>query len=292
MASLRYSLTCVCGQPREGKRPSKLTVLTCSKCGENLLIFPTSPLVKLARPAEPAKSDPLWPWWKPVIAGGGSLLLVLALFAWWLLSGPPTPDSKRPPDEVEAEIRKSIRQGKFAEASERLDKWLPTVPRERRGRLAQLERQTTLMRDLLAEPTPDFLRLARELDDRAWREEFRKRYFNRTILLDAQVMMDGEGNPQLNHPLPDVDGPVNLEVNDVRLLRQLAMVRPQRLFFGLRLHDAQRTAQGGWRLSFQPDGGVLITDTEVVKSLPQWSTADFQDRISRQAIQWEALRAR
>lgn len=298
MASLRYSITCPCGDIREGKRPSKLTTLTCPKCGAELLVFPTSPLVKLARSAESSKSlksaipSPAWPWWKPLIAGGSSLLFFLVLFTWWLLSGPTTPDAKRPPDEVEAEVRRTLREGKFAAATERLDKWLPSVPRDRRERVEQLQRQAALARDLLPEPTPDFLGHSRGLDDRAWREEFRKRYFNRTILFDALVEADEDGNPQLNHPLPEVDGPVSLDVSDVRLLRQLATRRPERLFFGLRLHDARRTPQGGWRLTFQPDEGVLMTDGDVVRSLSDWSTAELQDRIARQAIRWESLRQR
>lgn len=295
MAPLRYSITCPCGQLREGKRPSRLTTLTCSKCGAELLVFPASPLVKLARPTEASKSanpPPVWPWWKPLIAGGSSLLFVLVLFTWWLLSGPPTPDSKRPPDEVEAEIRRSLRDGKFAEAADRLGKWLPSVPRDRRERVEQLQRQAALARDLLPEPTPGFLSHSRGLDDRAWREEFRKRYFNHTILIDALVEADEEGNPRLDYPLPEVDGQVSLDVSDVRVLRQLATRRPERLFFGLRLHDARRTPQGGWRLTFQPDEGVLMTDVDVVRSLPDWSTTELQDRVARQAIRWESLRQR
>ena len=130
------------------------------------------------------------------------------------------------------------------------------------------------------------------MTDRAWREEFQKNYFERGVLFHTQLELDERGNIRMVPPPPDVDGPVQLELNDVRLLKQLVTNRPEWFFFGLRFHDAQRDENGNWRVSYQPDSAVLITDFDVLHPLRIKLDAGMRERIESQAILWENLRGK
>ena len=218
---------------------------------------------------------------------GVALTLIALLLIWFFSTGGTSRDQagKLLPTEDELQMRKLLGEGAYSEAQERIQKLSPLD----RPRFENLAKQVALMSDLLTEPLPDFLRSARGLSDRGWQEAFRKRYRNQAILFDSEVSLDPQGKIRMDYEPTPIDGEVHLELNDVRLLAQLASREPKRFLFGLRLQDAKRLASGGWQITFVPDSGVLITDPLVIQASALALDGEIRDRIEKQAVLWQTL---
>jgi hypothetical protein len=291
MASPRYSITCPCGQPHEGRRPARVQAISCANCGQQLLVFPVSKIARLVPQNEQSNlsGSNRWPWWKPILATVTALLLV-AILLYFFFFGKPTPDEKRPPREVETEIRQLLRRGEFDAAVPRLEQWVRILPKERAAVFQHLVKQASLVREVVPGRVPIFLREAQRMEAEEWQERFRRDYLNRGMLFDLTLQVNAEGELLPEPLVTEADLSITLEFPEVRLLQQLSKRRGDWFLFGLRIRDLQRDENGGWRLFFHADSGVLLTDPDVLESITQETDRDeLRKRLQEQQLIWESL---
>jgi hypothetical protein len=125
--------------------------------------------------------------------------------------------------------------------------------------LAQLHRQATLLADLLTESLGELLSRATGLEEREWQAVFQRRYFGKAVLFDAEVRRDAAGQYQLGYRLWAGLEPSRAAIEELQLLAQLPLEKPQRLLFGARLAAIRREPPGIWVVRFAPGSGVLLT---------------------------------
>ena len=283
-----YEVVCACGRVLRGRRQARHQVLRCDGCGQPVFVLPQSALAEggsadggsvktgaAPGPDQRARRS-LWLW--PLLAAVATLAVVVSAFGIgiWLYSRPrpaPARAAPRAPD-FETHLKagqKALAAGKFRSAADELQQAVAlaeSLPERRRaaeGRDAvQLHRQATLLADLLSESLGDILLLAARMDEEEWQAKFAQDYRGRAVVFDAEVTRDGAGQYRLDYHVRAGPEPARIEVGDLKLLQALPPMRPPRLLFGARLANIGREAGGAWAVRFQPDSGVLLTDSGAV----------------------------
>jgi hypothetical protein len=222
-----------------------------------------------------------------LLAAVGTLMVVLLVY----LAVLSPPESKTLSRAQESRLglnrleagRQALRQGKFQLAVREFD--AISSPHPENTELTQLSRQAALMVDLLAEPLEDILQLAAELNERdelEWQAVFSKRYFQKSVIFDTEVRREAPGRYQWDYVLFHRSRPARANLDNVQLLHQLPLQKPQRLLFGLRLASVQLETGGKWTVHFVPDSGVLLTDADAVKACCSRPIEGLEEVLKRQ----------
>jgi hypothetical protein len=139
-----------------------------------------------------------------------------------------------------------------------------------------------LLADLLAESPAEILRHSVGMAEADWQDLLRQRYLGRTFLLDDVISRNAAGQYQCGMRIVVLGQEARIEFAELRILRDLPLVQPQRVLIGMRLAGVRREAAGGWTLLPGPNSGVLITDEEVLGGLSLEPDGDLRDVLKRQ----------
>jgi hypothetical protein len=266
--------------------------VTCAKCGATRFILPVSPLPDVA--AESSAS---------IAARGRYLVVLLCLGAVGLLAlglvlarpweQPTTRETLSPPTEelLQQRIRDAqdaLSNGAYRRATrnfeEALDiqRRLGNLSEVEQRRLTRLRRQSSLLADLLAESPAAILRHSIGLPEADWNDVFRERYAGRSFLLDDTISRNAAGQYQYEFRIVVLGMDARIDLAQLRLLRDLPLLQPQRLLLGMRLAGTRREPSGGWTILPDPESGVLITDPEMLAGLSIPDDADTREVLKRQ----------
>ncbi len=262
-----FEVACICGHPLRGARQRRHQVLPCPLCGRRIFVLPVSPFLN-ELPQEPEAKPPSrrrrLTWAMPVLAG--ALLLTLLGLAFLLLvpylgRAPSAPEDKDPET-----LQRHINAGRDYMNEGRFHQRRPGLVTATDGRrLMQMYRQSSLLANLLGRSLQEVLQEAGLVrDDEEWKARFKQDYAGKAVVFDDLVKRDAAGRPALaSYVVRAGDQTVRLALEDVSTLsmKEMPLNPPQRLLFGVRLAEVAREPGGGWVVRFQPDSGVLLTDT-------------------------------
>jgi hypothetical protein len=206
-----------------------------------------------------------------VVAGAVAAIGMLLLIAKpYLRRGPEESRLPTPAAVLHARIeagRRALREGSFRLGRNELSTAVALrnrnpdlLGREEHLQLNQLHRQSDLLARLSDHSLEEILQQAlHHRDDAEWREKFED-YRGRTVLFD-DVLRVTMGRPVLGNYVVRRGGvEARVAVEDLTVLRQLALDPPRRWLFGARLAGFRREEGGVWVIRFEPDSAVLLTD--------------------------------
>ena len=239
-----------------------------------------------------------------MLAGGVTLALCVAGFVVLLpfLFRPTNPAATEPrPTAVQLgdrtdSGRRALADGTFNVAVREFNAAIelrdrqPDLLTARQGRdLNQLQRQADLLARLHSLPLQDVLKeAALTPGGEEWRGHFDAVHKGRTVLFDDAVRRDA-GMGRLALACYDVRAGTEKAVvalDDLTLLHALPLDPPPRLIFGGRLLGMAREKGGVWVVHFEPDSGVLLTDTDAVAAC--WPVPPDRDvlRTLQRQVEW------
>ena len=301
-----YAVSCGCGQVLRGLRQPRRQIVPCPACGRKVFVLARSPLPLPEGDAAPApRRASLGPWRLPLFAGMATLAILIILFIVLapFLARPALPrnEGEALPD-LRGQItagRQALAQGDFHLASKELQAAIAQDQRQpkalspaERGDLLQLQRQSDLLSRLLSRSLQEIVQEADPiLHDEEWQARFARDYEGKSVLFDDRVRFDGATAPdQRRRPVlvnyrVEVDGKkVRVALEDLDVLQNLPLERPQRLLFGGRLARVQRGEGGRWVVGFAPDSGVLLTNRGAAEAVcPAPLDPELIDVLKRQA---------
>jgi hypothetical protein len=308
----RFSVSCFCGHVVAGKRSHRHQLVPCPACGAEVFVLPTNPwLSAVARdPREsvqrslgsgplvvPAGRDSRW-WWMPVAAAASTLAVVALAFSIFLplLGRPASVVIRQSPEglqDVSESGRRALAEGNYFLAERQLAVAIGTRCESRTAaelrQLDQLRRQADLLARLHGRSLQEVLSEALPLrSDDEWRERFRAEHLGKAVVFDDVVARDGTGRPVLAvYRVRVGNEKARVALEDFRLLKVLPLDPPCRLLFGGRLADLARESGGGWAFHFEPNSGVLLTDSGAVTACLGPPDTDLLEVLRRQQ-QWIA----
>jgi hypothetical protein len=296
-----FHVPCVCGAALHGRRLAQAQTIRCEKCGRTRFILPCGLLAPPgASPTSSLRNKRFSPY-RAAIIGGGALLALLAGAGAWLLidrvqSGGSTGAERplKPQERFEQHVlsgREAFAQGAYHQAERdltaalRLEPDLATRPSAKEIRqLRQQQRQAAIVNELLSEPLSEIIMHAVGTSEAEWQETFRRRYWNRSFILDDTLHRDALGAMHYNFRIQAGGATGQLELDDLTLLRAVSLSAPQRVVIGMRLSSIRRDAGGSWIIHPAPDSGVLITDEQLVSALSVPLDAELKLVLQRQEI--------
>jgi len=306
-----YSVTCECGEVRQGDRTFQFQVLPCAVCGKKVLVFPASRFIEgmsynsaeVTLLTELASSN--WNWRKPLFIAGGIAFLVTALIAAmliWGLTSRKDSTSREAPQGVDLAPQsfrngeKAVRDGDFQEAMFQLGAGIDELRRvpdalspDNARRLRRLFNEVGIVQNLAFESIPEMLHPLPGSTDRIWEQQFRTRYGGKSVMFDAMMHRTAAGAYILDYDISSPDGPVIIQWSQLTLLSKLPLDDPQRMIFGVRLASAKRIVGGRWQIEFDPDSLVLITDADVFRGTSLPPDVEMRDVLNRQSKWLEDL---
>lgn len=272
-ASISYDVPCRCGRLLHGQRQPTGQLVPCPHCGRKHFVFPSSAWLppRAASAPEPVRRLNFRRFLIVLIVGGALAMGLIFLFVRpFLHRATTTTDGSMESDRralLEAGERQ-LREGNVHLALKELNAALvpldrkgETLSRDEQQRWEQLRRETDLLAHLLDLPLEDILHHAMQhRNEEEWRAKFEE-YRGRTVVFDDVLRRDARGWPTLGVYVVRV-GEVEMRIalEDLTLLRQLALDPPCRCLFGARLASCRREQAGLWVLRFEPDSAVLFTD--------------------------------
>src|SRR5204862_215217 len=186
-APVPFHLVCNCGHVTTGYRRAERQVLPCPSCGERLFVLPLSRLPPVLTDTEQPRPlgwltrveqqlPWLGPWQLPLLAGGCTFVIVAVVLGFALYESRPGRLAFSERSDVVARRlqagQQALSQGKFRLAERELSAVLASRQQQpqslslaERRQLTQLQRQASLLADLLAEPLEDVLRHAADLTE-------------------------------------------------------------------------------------------------------------------------------
>jgi hypothetical protein len=298
-----YDIACACGARARGWRQARHHVVRCPGCGTPLLVLGWSPLGEPAA-APGAAGIPRRYWLGPALAAVLTLAAVVVIFSRLIPALVPAPSL---PEETKADdVRRIIGAGRdalgreefraaaarFAEARRRQGERPDLLSGSEARELARLERQTTLLADLLSESLGEILQRAAGAREEERQAQFNLRYRDKAVIFDDVVTRDPAGRFALAvYEVRAPGEPARVELNDLKLLKALPLAEPRRMLFGARLAGLAREERGGhglWVIRLDPDSGVLLTDEDVAGACcPRPLDAALREVLRRQA-EWSA----
>jgi hypothetical protein len=296
-----FELVCACGAALRGVREAWPQTIACPACGAKRFVLPRSvlPEVKIGGDrtvtASPRK---VRPW----VAGTVLLVGICILASLMVFQRNDAPDAgprltnQELFDQHLAAGSAAVTEGAFRKASRELAtalkiaEALPArLPVARRRQIEQQQREAAILGDLLSESLAEIAKQATGLPDHEWQEIFQQRYAGRSFVLDDTVHRDAAGRYHHNLKFVVVNTAMKLDLGQVKILQSLPQLnRPQRVLLGLRVAGLRREASG-WSVVLDPDGGVLLTDTEMVSSLSVPIDAELREVLNRQKVWLEFL---
>ncbi len=276
-----FTVTCDCGGSVSGILRARPQILPCPVCRQPLFVLPYSRWPAPDGEPVPAPSSRLRTWRMPLVAGAVTLVVVAGVFVALLSSLSRQKGGPSESGDVSAAIadhqtaaQLALKEGKYhlafqeAEAAKELsDRHPAMLGRDERLQLEQLHRQCDMLYRLLNVPLQEIVKEASLAQAEEWPARFKELYQGRSVLFDDVLRADG-GRPVLHtYEVRLGDEKVHIAVEDLRLLRTLPLDPPQRVLFGARLAKVSREP-GGWVIRFDPDSGVLFTDTDANYGVP------------------------
>lgn len=294
----RYEIVCLCDTRLAGLRGRAPQVVRCPGCGRDNFILPQSPLPAVAAPGDkpaalrPPSGKRRAVWLVPLATAllflglGGAYLAV----RWFLPLPAQEKSAAAALERHRSRGRTALSDGNFQVAAGELHIALGIAERDATllrpaqfRQLAQLHRQAALLADLLHEPLTDLLQLAAGLADQEWQAVFKRTYQTKAVVFDAEVRRTADGQYEISYVIWDGKAAARLHLEDVHLLKDLPLDRPQRLIFGVRLAEVQRRAEQ-WHLRLVPESGVLFTDQPAVEAcLFVTGDEELREVLERQA---------
>jgi hypothetical protein len=206
-------------------------------------------------------------------------------------SGSPTA-ALEVPDSL-ASARQALAGGNFRTARQILEAAQEARP-PRRGsseerELRRLHRQADLLARLLSLSLQELLHQGlRVNDDQEWQQIFRERYAGQSVLFEDMVRRDARGRPELANYVVSADRTIaRLGLEDLTLWQRVPLDSPLRVLFGARLKGLSREEGGTWVVRFEPDSGVLLTDSVAAAAVcPAPLSRELQEVLRRQA-EWD-----
>lgn len=282
-----YDVACACGHPVRGARQQQSQALTCPLCGRLVFVLARSPFVAAERNGHDAAKKRRGPrragrpWVMPAVVSVVMLALLVAGFVWLVPQF-----ARRPADTVQTinpdEFRQHLEAGRQAIIEARFERALTELNSAARLRdthpsvlsaiesrqLTLLIRQVQLLSLLSSRSLQDIVQEAVPVrDEEEWRQRFNRDYRGKAVLFDDVIKRDVAGRPVLStYVLRVGDDRVRVALEDLEVLRPLALHTPQRLLFGGQLAAVQREPGGGWVIHLVPESGALITDTAVARA--------------------------
>ncbi len=299
-----YQVVCACGSVARGLRRRRHQVVRCGHCGEPLFVLATSPLPSPSgeRPSAPRPSSSAAvvrkarsPWRWPLAAALLTLATAVGVYAVLFLALY-RPASPAPGDVADApallrEGKQALAGQRFKLAEARLAQALAGqkgLPPEDRRRLPQLHRQAALLADLLDVSLGELLHTANGLAGAEWQAQFRERYQNKSVVFDAEVRRLADGRYRLDYEVRAGLELARIDLDGLRLLRELPLETPRRLVFGARLEEVVREQPGLWVVRPAADSGVLLTDSGAAAACCPALRGDEAEELLRRQEGWVA----
>jgi hypothetical protein len=292
-----YEVTCACGQVATGFRQREYQTLRCSRCGNEVFVLPLSPFPAVeavddrprSAPATAARSASRL-WGLPVAAVALTLTALILIF-YFLLPRPGnhSETAKEPIGPHLAAAQRYLDEGNFRQAIHELEVALqaeqasPSLNPAQRQRVTQLHREALVLADLLSESLEEIVRHAAGTAEAEWQREFAQRYQGKSVILDAEVSVNGAGEYEAVYDFFRVNGKeVRLDFSGLKRIPGLAEHLPSRLIFAMRLAGVDREPNA-WVLRFHPDSAVLLTEAAAVAICCPALREDAHDIFTRQA---------
>lgn len=292
-----FQLTCPCGQMLTGHRHARHQVIRCPGCGQDRFVLPASPWLAPLQKTRESNGLKLHHWLWPLAGAAVTAGALLALFLVFLAPRPlvpPKDETKNPasPDpglqkSRLAAARKLMGEGSFRLAAQELatNPVIQGLSDEEQRTWKQLEREAALLADLVAEPLEEIVRHAPRVGEQEWQADFPHRYQGKSLILDLEARRLPRGRVIHNFPLRVGNEEARLDLDDLQLLKPLALEMPQRLVFGARLGSVRLELPGPtWVVRFLPDSGVWLTDPAAAeRSCPPLGEEEGRKVLARQA---------
>lgn len=170
----------------------------------------------------------------------------------------------------------ALENGQFDDAKSKLGRAASAYKRlGARDELAtstrQLANEAAILADLAQDPLKDIVEEVAQLGDPDGVAKFASKYKGRSVLVDSYVLSTTGGVVDLDFRIFVGRGPVpaktgRLDLSGLTLFDGGAMPKKgDRVFFGARL-DAIRIEGGNWRIAFDPESGVLMTNDKALQA--------------------------
>ncbi|VTS06252.1 hypothetical protein [Tuwongella immobilis] len=303
---MRYQWRCPCGEPISGYRSLTFQTVRCRQCQRIHPVFPVNPLAAPTTPPPPAApaqrprpAKPLTHKRMAYLGLAGFLLAVsiglLVMPLVWKSGAPRSAqansdtNSPRSIADVWKSAEAALSEGNFEESVELFrmieqesKRTTPDLDANQRRQLERRLAQVLLLADLTWLSLPEILRPLPEMSDRHWQLHFTKYHSGKALLIDSDLFRDGAGQIQVDLDLRTAAGPIRVMWEQVRLLQELPLEKPQRWLFGVRLDRAVMDRNRTWTIHLQPESGVLVTDSDLLRFLPLPPDAELkhvQDRM-------------
>lgn len=296
-AAVPFEIPCVCGNVLRGQRQAQAQAVRCPRCQTERFVLPRSPLPVVLDGEPVAVGGSSRFGRRPVVTGlvGVTVLVfVVALIVYFIVRTPTYPGAptKTPAERFAARRdagRAALADGSFQQAAIELKGALDTadlVPgllggAERRE-LTRQQRQAAIVADLLSESLAEVVRHSIGTPETEWQFVFSRRYVGRSVILDETLHRDAAGNYHGDYRVRVTGVECRIERKALKILKDVDLSAPQRVLFGFRLSALRRDPQGGWTVVPDPDSGVFLTDSAVLKGLSIPDDAEVQEVLKRQ----------
>lgn len=301
MPPVSFELRCRCGNVLRGQRSTQAQFIRCPQCQAERLVLPRSPLPAINSSAiEAAKARPtLWSFWRwPALAIAVTAVLAAA-FIYGLLhytrpqlrtAATLTPEQRFEQHRNAGE--EALHTGSYERAAHELQQALALRSEAGFGpnapalvKLKQQQREAAILADLLSESLDEIIRRAVGMPDDEWQQVFRKRYAQKSVILDDVIHRDPYSRHHHRFQIDVLGKSGRIELDRLSMMLHLPLQQPRRLFFGFRLSSIHREADGSWRITPEADSGVLLTDGKALAGLSLAIDAELADVITQQH-QW------
>lgn len=293
VSPIPFELSCGCGSSIRGQRENRPQVVACPACGAKRYVFPLSPLpevhVSLDLPvAQNSRRFGAWLW--IMTSAAIAFVAVIGIIALLLnLSASSVPSNRTlsDPERLEKHLRDgkaAIAEGAWHEATRELNSAIQLaerMPTTDRKQLIQQQRQAAILADLLSESPGEIARQSLGLPVHEWRDVFRERYAGRTFILDDTIHRDAAGHYHQDLRIALQAAEVKYDLASVKLLQHLPLNQPRRVLIGVRLADIRKDP-ASWTILLDADGGVLMTDEEMLSRLSIPIDANLREVLKRQ----------
>jgi DNA-directed RNA polymerase subunit RPC12/RpoP len=300
-----FELTCVCGTSIRGQRQSQAQVAACPSCSAKRFVLPRSPLPEVVAALDVSPGPANRRIAVLLVLAAAAVIVVVAaagIGAWYLSTSPEPSSQDRPLSDEEqygqhlAAGRAALAEGSWHKAARELDAAIQ-IDKRAQGRfskgeqeqLERLQRQAAIVADLLTESLAEIGRNSIGMPDDEWQQIFRERYAGRSFIIDDVLYRDSAGKYHYQFKLMLQNAEMRLDLGQVKLLLETRSLLnpPQRVLIGLRLAGIRKDAKG-WVIELDPDGGVWLTDEDMLAGLSIPVDAELREVLKRQKS-WVAI---
>ncbi len=292
-----FTLPCDCGRVLTGTRKKTHQIVSCPGCKSKRFVLPRSPFSEeepKTQTPPPASSTQTRVVFLSRVVLLGIVVVLLSLLVGIIaqLYSPTkstnTPTSPKPElsrAEAEKQIRKHLNQardhitaGQFylaqphLKAIQKIHKTHPNLVIQKRA-LNQKIREVGIFADLLDVSLEDLLHQVTDRGKDDWLATFQNRYQGKSIILDTRLRSQ-DGHLVCDYQIYGKDGCIaTLQVQDLVAAKRLwasqvepddGEPKPLRVIFGARLEAIEPVSPKIWRVRFDSDSGVILTDYEAL----------------------------